>query len=240
MSTTTSAARASNTADDNNNNKSAADQDDSKDRFWIQVSESIPSVEECYAHCAADASCGAVSTFVGMTRNNFNGQRVVKLSYEGYVPMAEKLMRELCVQATTTTTTTTTTPEAAFTEEDADGDVECDGRSCATVDQTRKHFPSVTRIAMVHILGDCPVGRASVIIAASSPHRTDAMHCTEYLIHALKARIPIWKKEVYDDNGDGNGGGAVWKENVEWHEGRQRRVMVKQDEEEEEEEEEQT
>jgi molybdopterin synthase catalytic subunit len=201
MSPNTSAATtASNTGDDNKSRTN----NDNNDRFWIQVSENIPSVEQCYAHCAADASCGAVATFVGVTRNNFNGKRVVKLSYEGYVPMAEKLMRELCVEATSTS-----------------------GGGDAVAKKNTSHFPSVTRIAMMHILGDCPVGRASVIIAASSPHRTDAMHCTEFLINELKARIPIWKKEVYDE-GDG-AGTAVWKENVEWHEGRQRRVMVQQD-----------
>ncbi len=34
-------------------------------------------------------------------------------------------------------------------------------------------------------------------------------------------RVPIWKKEIYE------GDASVWKENVEWHEGRSRRVMCK-------------
>jgi molybdopterin synthase catalytic subunit len=158
------------------------------DRFLIAVTEDLPTLEACYQFVAAEPSCGAVSTFVGITRNNFQGKIVEKLSYEGYVPMAMKELHKLCLEA-----------------------VHAD------------HYPSVRRIAMVHILGDCPVGQASVIMACSSPHRTDAIHCCEYLINELKARIPIWKLEVYQ--GDG---GSVWKENVEWHEGRRRRVMVKQ------------
>jgi len=89
-------------------------------------------------------------------------------------------------------------------------------------DEARSKFSSIRKIAAVHILGDCPVGQASVIIAASSPHRKESMHCIEFLIDELKARIPIWKLEVYE--GDE---GSVWKENVEWHEGKQRRVMKK-------------
>lgn len=74
----------------------------------------------------------------------------------------------------------------------------------------------------MHILGDCPVSKASVILCASSPHRKDAIFCVEFLIDELKARVPIWKRECYRE-GEGE---SVWKENVEWSNGKQRRVMV--------------
>lgn len=152
------------------------------ERYWIKVSEDIPSLEDCSAF-VSDPTCGAISTFVGITRNNFQGKKVVKLSYEGYVPMAEKELRKLCDDA------------------------------------SQKY--NVTKIAAVHILGDCPVEKASVILACSSPHRRDALHCVEYLIDELKARVPIWKKEVYE------GDDSVWKENVEWKDGKAKRVMSK-------------
>jgi len=44
-----------------------------------------------------DESCGAISTFLGTTRDNFAGKRVVSLSYEAYGPMAIEKMRELAV-----------------------------------------------------------------------------------------------------------------------------------------------
>ena len=83
-------------------------------------------------------------------------------------------------------------------------------------------FSSLARIAIVHILGDCPVGAASVMIFASSPHRKEAMESVQFLIDELKARIPIWKCEVYE--GDE---ASVWKENIEWYKGKQTRIMVK-------------
>jgi molybdopterin synthase catalytic subunit len=153
--------------------------------FFIRVSEQIPSLEECYLFVGADSSCGAVATFIGITRDNFKGKTVKKLSYEGYIPMAEKELQKLCLDATT-------------------------------------KYPSAKRIAAVHILGDCSVGSASVILAVSSPHRKESIQCVEYLIDELKARIPIWKLEVYEGDDE-----SVWKENIEWHEGKQRRVMVK-------------
>lgn len=86
-------------------------------------------------------------------------------------------------------------------------------------------YKSVDKLVAVHIIGDCPVGSASVIVGCCSPHRREAIQCTEYLIDELKGRVPIWKKESYVGVDDDN---AVWKENVEWRDGRRRRVMVKE------------
>ncbi len=36
---------------------------------------------------------GAVSTFIGTTRNSFDGKAVLKLEYEAYVPMAVKKIK---------------------------------------------------------------------------------------------------------------------------------------------------
>ena len=63
-------------------------------------------------------------------------------------------------------------------------------------------------IAVDHRVGVVPVGEASVIIAASSAHRLDAIQGMHYCIDELKRRVPIFKKEVYED-------GSVWKANCE-------------------------
>eukprot|EP00584_Thalassiosira_punctigera_P014529 CAMPEP_0172572414 /NCGR_PEP_ID=MMETSP1067-20121228/135031_1 /TAXON_ID=265564 ORGANISM="Thalassiosira punctigera, Strain Tpunct2005C2" /NCGR_SAMPLE_ID=MMETSP1067 /ASSEMBLY_ACC=CAM_ASM_000444 /LENGTH=259 /DNA_ID=CAMNT_0013364951 /DNA_START=70 /DNA_END=849 /DNA_ORIENTATION=- len=154
--------------------------------FLTQVSETLPSHDDVQTFLSSPG-CGAVSTFTGITRDNFAGKKVTRLSYEGYTPMAIKELRNLCRDA-------------------------------------KVKYESVDRLAAVHILGDCPVGEASVIVGCSSPHRREAIRCTEYLIDELKGRVPIWKKEIYE--GDE---GSVWKENVEWREGRRRRVMVREE-----------
>ncbi|PNH03873.1 Molybdopterin synthase catalytic subunit [Tetrabaena socialis] len=48
-----------------------------------------------YVGLVADPGAGAISTFSGVTRNNFQGKAVVKLDYEAYTPMALKKLREL-------------------------------------------------------------------------------------------------------------------------------------------------
>ena len=66
------------------------------------------------------------------------------------------------------------------------------------------------RVAVAHRTGVVPVGQASVIIAVSSAHRAAALEATRFAIDDLKATVPIWKKEVYDDS-------ASWKANEEAH-----------------------
>ena len=40
--------------------------------------------------------CGTISLFVGTTRNNFEGKKVISLEYEAYLPMAENEIRKIC------------------------------------------------------------------------------------------------------------------------------------------------
>lgn len=59
-------------------------------------------------------------------------------------------------------------------------------------------WPGV-RTAMVHRLGRLEIGEASVVIAASHPHRAEAFAACRFMIDALKTEVPIWKKEVWSD-----------------------------------------
>ena len=97
----------------------------------------------------------------------------------------------------------------------------------------------VTGVAIVHRVGEVPVGEASVMVVVSAPHRKDSLEavcaCTANLlrepracvqvsklsflctlqvqfgIDTLKERVPIWKKEWYADDDNP----PEWKENCE-------------------------
>jgi molybdopterin synthase catalytic subunit len=60
------------------------------------------------------------------------------------------------------------------------------------------------RIAVVHRVGDVPVGHPSVMVAASARHRAAAFTACRYVIDELKRRVPIWKQTIYAD------GGTAW------------------------------
>ena len=49
--------------------------------------------------------------------------------------------------------------------------------------------------AAQHRVGSVPLGDASVVVAASAPHRGEAFAGAREIIDEIKARAPIWKKE---------------------------------------------
>ena len=61
----------------------------------------------------------------------------------------------------------------------------------------------LSQVAIVHRLGRCAIGEASIIIAVASPHRKEAFEACHYAIDRVKQIVPIWKREVWRD-------GAVW------------------------------
>ena len=64
------------------------------------------------------------------------------------------------------------------------------------------------KVAMSHRLGRVEVGETSVAIAVSAPHRQDALAACADAIEALKAQVPLWKKELYADGEEWIGRGS--------------------------------
>lgn len=58
-------------------------------------------------------------------------------------------------------------------------------------------------IAMRHRVGKLAIGETSVIIAVSAPHRQEAFEACSEALDMLKATVPVWKKEYFED-------GEVW------------------------------
>uniref|UniRef100_A0A803VZX1 Molybdopterin synthase catalytic subunit n=1 Tax=Ficedula albicollis TaxID=59894 RepID=A0A803VZX1_FICAL len=166
---------------------------------FIKLKSEKLSVDEV-SELVVSPSCGAVSLFIGTTRNNFKGRKVIRLEYEAYSSMAETEIKKICRYV-------------------------------------RQKWPSVKHIAVHHRLGlnfkkrkngrkkpmsggliyskvwnsnicVVPITEASVIIAVSSPHRVESLEAVTYCINTLKASVPIWKKEIYEDE-------YSWKENKE-------------------------
>ncbi len=56
-----------------------------------------------------------------------------------------------------------------------------------------------TQVAMVHRIGYLEIGECSVVVIVGCPHRAEAFEACRYAIDTLKASVPIWKKEFYED-----------------------------------------
>ena len=55
----------------------------------------------------------------------------------------------------------------------------------------------------VHRSGLLEIGDCAVWVGVCSEHRDEAFRACRYIIDALKVRLPIWKKEYYDDGDSG-------------------------------------
>ena len=63
----------------------------------------------------------------------------------------------------------------------------------------RARWPGVRRVAMLHRVGRLEIGEASVLIAVAAAHRAEAFEACRHAIDALKASVPVWKKEHFED-----------------------------------------
>ena len=54
-------------------------------------------------------------------------------------------------------------------------------------------------IAAVHRVGDLAIGDLAVVLAVSCAHRAEAFDACRDLIDILKASVPIWKHQRFDD-----------------------------------------
>lgn len=69
-------------------------------------------------------------------------------------------------------------------------------------DEVQARWPGV-RLAVVHRVGALSIGERAVIVATGAGHRGACYEANRYAMEQLKARVPIWKKELYED-------GASW------------------------------
>ncbi|KAM6109784.1 molybdopterin synthase catalytic subunit isoform 1-T2 [Phoenicopterus ruber ruber] len=71
--------------------------DESEDvpKDFIKLKSEKLSVDEV-SELVISPYCGAVSLFIGTTRNNFEGKKVIHLEYEAYTSMAETEIKKIC------------------------------------------------------------------------------------------------------------------------------------------------
>ena len=113
---------------------------------------------------------GAVNLFLGVVRNNNLGRTVDYLEYDAYPEMAERVMREIALEA-----------KDRFELEDC---------------------------AVLHRTGRLEIGETSLLIAVACGHRAESFEASHWLVNEIKKRVPVWKKEVWDD-------GEAWIEGPE-------------------------
>ena len=65
-------------------------------------------------------------------------------------------------------------------------------------EELKREF-GVLQVALVHRIGDLPVGAVSVAVCVTGGHRDETFAAARAGIDRVKQTVPIWKKEHWDD-----------------------------------------
>jgi len=75
-------------------------------------------------------------------------------------------------------------------------------RLAEVAEETRRRWPVVERLALLHRTGDLGLSETSVVVVASAPHRPEAFEAARFAIDTLKETVPIWKREHWKEGSD--------------------------------------
>jgi molybdopterin synthase catalytic subunit len=62
--------------------------------------------------------------------------------------------------------------------------------------------PDVYAVAVSHRIGKLEIGDVALVAAVSTPHRAAAFAACARLVDEVKARLPIWKRQLFADGTD--------------------------------------
>ncbi len=65
----------------------------------------------------------------------------------------------------------------------------------------------LTCMHIYHSLGRVNAGEISLFVFTSSKHRTAAMQACTYIVNRIKEEVPVWGKEIFEDDS------FAWKQN---------------------------
>jgi molybdopterin synthase catalytic subunit len=57
-------------------------------------------------------------------------------------------------------------------------------------------------VAVSHRLGELAIGDAALVVAVAGVHRAEAFATASALVDEVKARLPVWKRQVFADGTD--------------------------------------
>ncbi|MBB5785810.1 molybdenum cofactor biosynthesis protein MoaE [Jiangella mangrovi] len=76
------------------------------------------------------------------------------------------------------------------------------GETLRTVAEKVAADTHLRALAAVHRVGHLEIGDIAVVVAVAADHRQEAFAACRQLIDDLKAQVPIWKHQRFDDGGE--------------------------------------
>jgi molybdopterin synthase catalytic subunit len=62
--------------------------------------------------------------------------------------------------------------------------------------------PDIYAVAVSHRTGTLDIGDVALVASVSSAHRAEAFAACARLVDEVKARLPVWKRQVFSDGSD--------------------------------------
>lgn len=72
-------------------------------------------------------------------------------------------------------------------------------KNLAKIEYEVKTKWKINKFAAIHRTGELRVGDVSIAVAASAEHRKHAFEACRYGVDQIKTKVPIWKKEIYNN-----------------------------------------
>lgn len=170
---------------------------------------SLARAQEAVAHTSA----GGLAFFIGTTRDNFEGKRVTWLEYEAYDEMALKQMKKLCTDARDKWADLVNI--GIFHRIGRVPIGEASVIIAVSSPHRREAIGSYDLYTVCHVSGEtpqqCPMRFTNFVTIISVCFFFAcfwSLDACSWMIDSLKASVPIWKKEMYED-------GSMWKANAE-------------------------
>ena len=69
-------------------------------------------------------------------------------------------------------------------------------------------FNDVNSVEILHSSGIVNAGEISLFVIISAGHRQQAIEACRQTVELIKERLPVWKKEIFEDNS------TCWRENA--------------------------
>ena len=72
-------------------------------------------------------------------------------------------------------------------------------KNLAKIEYEVKTTWKINKFVAIHRTGELRVGDVSIAVAASAEHRNLAFEACIYGVDQIKTKVPIWKKEIYNN-----------------------------------------
>jgi len=63
----------------------------------------------------------------------------------------------------------------------------------------KEEFSDVNSVTVIHSTGEVKAGELSLLVVVTAGHRDQAMKGCSQTVELIKKRLPVWKKEIFED-----------------------------------------